>query len=84
MKALRSCCCGFSLIFSFLVELENSALRVCRGFVVTERPVSTTFHVVSVGFVVALLGSSSIRLVSLSKEANRSFEVRFQWRCLIE
>ena len=54
MKALQSCCCGvsFSLIFSCLVELENSTLRVCRGFVVTERPVSTTFHVVSVGFVV--------------------------------
>ena len=56
----------FSLIFSCVVELEDSfvlesvflveivcvsASRVCRGFVVVERPVSTMFPVVSVGFI---------------------------------
>ena len=60
-------CLVSSLILSCLVELEDSfvldsmffvmivcisALRVCRGFVVVERPVSTMFPVVSVGFIV--------------------------------
>ena len=57
----------FSLIISCVVELEDSfvselvflvetmrvsALRVCRGFVVVEGPISTMFPVVSVGFIV--------------------------------